>query len=280
MDRLEKLWAKHQYDLLIDFTALPLTGLACARESAPPSIGFQRQVETPRGRIDLALAYDRTFLYSDEAPLRDLMLRLVSPWGIGNVDRSIPCLSIGGDALQKADVILEAKGLAKDRFIVLHPGGERPNKRWPASHWHDLLKLLRGGSPLPLLILGAHGDTLPVHDILNGRNGPYAESLICNRIEILSAVIKRAALIVCNDSAAMYIAAAVGTDSISMFGPVSPERSVPSIDDKCRVLYDNMFCSPCTLYYSPDRCRRGINFCMYAIKPEEVYRGILERTSQ
>lgn len=29
IDRLEKLWSEHRYDLLIDFTALPLTALAC-----------------------------------------------------------------------------------------------------------------------------------------------------------------------------------------------------------------------------------------------------------
>jgi len=68
----------------------------------------------------------------------------------------------------------------------------------------------------------------------------------------------------------MHIAAAVGTKSIALFGPVSPSRSAPSEGKEFNAFYEDMFCSPCTLYYSRERCRRGINFCMYAIKPENV----------
>ena len=248
IDELEKLWSDHQYDFLIDFTALPLTAVACARESAPPSIGFQRLFDTPVGKIDLALAYETTFFYSEEAPLRDLMLKLVSPWTC-NIKNRFPVLSISDDAIRKASTLLEAKGLVEKKFIVFHPGGKWLPKRWPITHWRALVELLKSGPHLPVLFLGSQEDNPWIHNILKGLNGFYAQSLICDQIDISSAIIKKAALCVSNDSAAMHIAAALGTRSIAMFGPVSPVRSAPSLDEKCMVLYDDIFCSH-GIYYS------------------------------
>jgi ADP-heptose:LPS heptosyltransferase len=272
--RLEKLWWERKYDLLIDFTALPLTAVACARESAPPSIGFQRLFDTPFDKIDLGLAYDKTFPFSEEAPLPDLMVKLVSPWVDGNFENRSPRLTLSNNTIQEANGLLEAKGLVEDKFIVFHPGGKWPPKRWPLIHWRALMELLKGGPHLRVLFLGSQEDSPSIQDILKGLNGIYAQSLICDQTDISAAIIKRAVLCVCNDSAAMHMAAAVGTKSISMFGPVRPERSAPSEDKGCNILYDDMSCSPCTLYYSRSRCRRGINFCMYAVKPETVYRKI------
>jgi ADP-heptose:LPS heptosyltransferase len=133
-----------------------------------------------------------------------------------------------------------------------------------------LIRLITKESPIPVLVFGGLGDENLVSAITNNLNSTVLKTMISNEIDATAAIIKQASLCICNDSAAMHIAAAVGTKSLALFGPVSPSRSAPPSEEGCTVLYHPMFCSPCELYYSRNRCRRGLNFCMHAIKPEEV----------
>ena len=278
--QLKNILNEGKYDFLIDFTALPLTAAVCANEPDPLSIGFQRWIDTRGGRIDLGLAYDLTFPYSETDSIRKLMGQLVSPWAGVDDDKRIPFLKVNHSATQKAHGILKEQKLKEGQFLVLHPGAKWLPKRWPISCWRKLISLLKENLPMPLVVLGSSEDEALINGILTESGNSHTRSLLLTEIDLSSAIIKMASLCVCNDSAAMHIAAAVGTRSVSLFGPVSPERSAPSKEEGCHVFYENMFCSPCTLYYSRDRCRRGLNFCMYAIKPELVYKKIQEIISE
>ncbi|MDY6950055.1 MAG: glycosyltransferase family 9 protein [Thermodesulfobacteriota bacterium] len=271
---VQSLLIHGNYDAVIDFTALPLTAAVCAAKKAPPSVGFHRIVDTVRGAIDLGLAYDRTFPYSEKAPIRHLMLQLVSPWaGLYEKERP-PLLHFRDKAIRKTASTMRKKGLKEGDFVILHPGGKWSPKRWPICHWRDLLSILNRQLDMKAVVMGSTGDREQVRAILDGHDHGNCDSFISNDIEVSSAMMKAASLCVCNDSAPMHMAAAVGTPSVSLFGPVQPRRSAPPNREGCTVLYDAMFCSPCTLYYSRDRCRRGINFCMHAIRPEMVCEAV------
>ncbi len=167
----------------------------------------------------------------------------------------------------------------------MHPGGKWPPKRWPPEHWKKLIDSLVRELSFDVLILGSKEDGSLINNIFEGslhNTNTKCQLILSDELDISSAIIEAAALCISNDSAAMHIAAALKTKSIALFGPVAPIRSAPTREEGCTVLYENMFCSPCTLYYSRTRCRRGINFCMYAISPEKVLekaRAILSDTS-
>ena len=278
--RLKGILDKGNYDFLIDFTALPLTAAVCGSESTAPSIGFQRWIDSPSGRINLGLAYDMVFPYSEKESIRGLMAQVVSPWTNVNNNERLSFLNISDSTTHKAHGILKEQKLKEGQFLVLHPGAKWLPKRWPISCWRKLISLLKENLPMPLVVLGSSEDEALINGILTESGNSHTKSILLTEIDLSSAIIKMASLCVCNDSAAMHIAAAVGTRSVSLFGPVSPERSAPSKKEGCHVFYENMFCSPCTLYYSRNRCRRGLNFCMYAIKPELVYQKIQEIISE
>lgn len=278
--RLNGIIDQGNYDLLIDFSALPLTAALCGSDSAPISLGFQRWIDSPLGMIDLGQGYDMSFPYSESRSIRSLMAQLVSPWVVIEDNKRAPLLEIGKGAMQRARDLVRKHDLKEGKFIVIHPGAKWPPKRWPISYWRKLITLLKGATSLDLLIMGGEKDERLIPRIQGEAGDLGVRNLISREIHLSSAIIKMAHLCVCNDSAAMHIAAAVGTRSVSLFGPVSPDRSAPSEGEHCHVFYDNMFCSPCTLYYSRNRCRRGLNFCMYAIKPEAVYRKIQEIISE
>jgi ADP-heptose:LPS heptosyltransferase len=269
--RLSGVLSGGKYDTIVDFTALPLTAGLCGQKNAPPSVGFRRSVRFRNKALDIGQAYDLSSPYSEEEPLRKLMVDLVAPLAKGNEHPKRPILWIGDHVLDNAKERLRISGIAGSGFVVIHPGAKWPPKQWPVAHWRSLIRLITKASPIPILVLGGPGDENLVSAITKNANSAVLRTVISNEIDLTAAIIKQAGICISNDSAPMHIAAAVGTKSIALFGPVSPIRSAPPQEEGCSVLYNPMFCSPCELYYSRDRCRRGLNFCMHAIKPEEVF---------
>jgi len=179
-------------------------------------------------------------------------------------------LWIGSDGVEKAKERLSQAGIKGPGFVVIHPGAKWPPKQWPITQWRSLIDLITKELLGPVLVLGGPSDDHLVRAITEATSSSAVRTLILSEIEATAAIIKQASLCISNDSAPMHIAAAVGTKSLALFGPVSPSRSAPPPEEGCTVVYHPMFCSPCELYYSRNRCRRGLNFCMYALKPEEV----------
>lgn len=271
---IEVLWAKQKYEVILDFTEIPVTALACARDTAPPSVGFDRLASKPGPGKNLSCAYDYSVPYTDSEPIREVMARLASPWISPDLSRPHPFVALSKETLEGAATMLQERSLAGERLLVCHPGAKWPPKRWPVSHWGSLIQVLRHGPSWNVLLLGGGDDARLLRAILRECGDPAIPLLTCDSLSTAAGILRLASLCICNDSAAMHLAAAVGTPSIALFGPVPPLKSAPSLQEGCRALYEELFCSPCTLYYSRHRCRRGLNFCMHAIRPETVFREV------
>lgn len=270
------LLKENPYDLIIDFSALPLTALLCARGHNIPSLGFQRRLETTAGRIDLGPAYDLTVPYSETIHLRVLMGKAVQ--AIIGPEQSIPSprIHLAEAIREQAAAGMSRLGLKKKAFILVHPGTKWEPKSWPIQHWQQAIHLLRNKLNLPALILGGPMDRDKIEAIIHDGRGHETPHYICEDICLSAALIEAAQLCLCHDSAPMHLAAALGVKTIALFGPVSPARSAPPEQEGTRSLYHELFCSPCSLYYSRERCRRGLNFCMHALKPDEVACAVQE----
>lgn len=273
---VNRILSNEKYDMIFDFTALPLTAALCARIDMPPSVGFQRMMRTSTGVIDLGRAYDFVCPYSEDAHLRTLMSDLVaSLFGIEHGVHS-PRLYLDDVSLGKASALITDHGLKEKSFVIVHPGAKWAPKAWPVRHWQELIRILSREMNESVFILGGVADKKMVDEILSDSRICDVPHYISSDIGLSAALIQSSALCLCHDSAPMHMAAALAVSSVSLFGPVSPHRSAPPENEGCRVIYRDMFCSPCTLYYAKERCRRGINFCMHAINPDEVSRTVGE----
>ena len=273
--RLENIWKNTQYDFVIDFAQIPLTSVACSLQSCPYSVGRQKTAERPDQGMNLSIAYDLPVLYAESDPIRDVMVQLVKPWVSTRVKRPNPTLYVNKDKKEAMIRWLREKGISSgEKFVVLAPGAKWQPKCWPSKYWGDLLNLINQRLRTPPIVLGGPEDKKTLSAIMQPIKAPSPSFFLSEDLALSTVLIQQAALCVCSDSAAMHIAAAVGTPSVALFGPVSPSKSAPSEDEGCHVLYEGLFCSPCTLYYSRERCRRGLNFCMYALAPERIYSEI------
>lgn len=269
--KVKKLIDDRNYDLIIDFSALPLTAIFCAENSIIPSIGFQRNVKAGNRLIDIGEAYNYTVKFSETANIRLLMIKLAELALNKKIAMTKPVFIPNKKVIAKAYRVLDKLNLKEKGFFVLHPGAKWAPKRWPDKYCKNFLKLAVAKFSAPWVILGSNDDVDRIKNIIKDLKLSAIHPLIIEEIDVSSAIISMAKLCVCNDSAAMHIAAAVGIPSISIFGPVSPQRSAPSEHEECWVMYKNFFCSPCPLYFSKDRCKRGLNFCMYAVTPSIVF---------
>jgi ADP-heptose:LPS heptosyltransferase len=199
------------------------------------------------------------------------MLKLVFPIIRFCYDSSFPELFLSPNSRIRAGKILNSKQLKEKSYITIHPGAKWLPKRWPIAHYRELIKLVSKNTGFPIVLLGGLDDEKYITRILDGLGFETVHPITSEDLPVSAGIIESSLLCVNNDSAAMHIAAAVGTSSISIFGPVSPDRCRPSVEEGCHIFYDAAFCSPCTLYYSRDRCRRGINSCMYEILPLDVF---------
>lgn len=183
---------------------------------------------------------------------------------------------------READRILSEAGItAADRFAVINPGANNEAKRWPAERFGELAAWLHASYGLRVLVNGSPAerelvDRVVAADSPSRREG--AEEPAIGRVAIarpqgtavsltglgvtigsLKAIIRRAALMVTNDTGPRHMAAAFGIPTVTLFGPTDPRWTTLPPDDG-RAPRIDLVADP-TLPPSeiaddhPDRCR-------------------------
>ncbi len=176
-----------------------------------------------------------------------------------------------------AAVAAAAKFLAPenlDEYIVLAPGGaanvkeEMESRRWPAENFSKLAGLLIG-SGRRVVLLGSGHDAVIAAGIKEEHPGVVDLS---NRTTLAeaAALLKRARLVVSNDSGLMHLAAAVGAPVVAIFGPTHPGEKKPLNEGSVAVWKgEGMACSPCYHDGEFPKCEH-LN-CLRKITPQEIF---------
>jgi len=103
--------------------------------------------------------------------------------------------------------------------IIAHVSTSKPLKEWPQAHWSELAKLARADGHE---IVFASGPAARERDSLRtlGEISPEIPQLPpIKDLGLYLAVLARASLLVSGDTGPMHFAAALGTPTLSLFGP-------------------------------------------------------------
>lgn len=159
-------------------------------------------------------------------------------------------------------------------YVVLAPGGAAnvkevmASRRWPAGHFSRLAGLLLQAGLRPVLI-GAGQDTRIAAAI--AADQPAVLDL-SGRTTLgqAAALLRRARLVIANDSGLMHLAAAVGAPLIALFGPTHPGEKKPLAGGSV-VLWkgEQLPCAPCYRDGVFPACPHVD--CLARITPEEVF---------
>jgi heptosyltransferase-2 len=110
---------------------------------------------------------------------------------------------------------VEESNLAADEpYVAIHPGSGGTRKSWPVSRFAELGRFLAAAGRQPVYLCGPIEGERP--DIL----AALADSkVITPDLHDLTTVLRGAQLFIGNDSGPGHLAAAVGTRTLSLFGP-------------------------------------------------------------
>jgi lipopolysaccharide heptosyltransferase II len=147
-------------------------------------------------------------------------------------------------------------------FIVVHPGASAPSRRWPAEDFGRAADLLAHDHQI--VFVGGAGEADLVAQARGVMQRPAAELVGTLSLGELGAVIDRAALVLCNNSAPAHIAAALDTPVVVLYALTNLQHKpwrVPA-----RVLYRDVPCRNCL----KSECPEGHHGCLVGVRPARV----------
>jgi ADP-heptose:LPS heptosyltransferase len=163
-----------------------------------------------------------------------------------------------------ADQILLAAGIQPGvPFVALAPGASCSARRYDPHRFAEAAVKLYKETGLPILLLGSARE-LGLVEPFEKIASPVSSLIGQTSVTEMAAVIRRAALVIANDSAPMHIADALGRPMVILFSGTELEgqwapRSAPS-----RLLRRPTSCSPCYAFRCP------YNMECLDISPEEI----------
>ncbi len=167
-----------------------------------------------------------------------------------------------------------AAAIIDGAFVALAPGSIWGSKRWP--YYGELAAQLAAHATV--VVVGGPDDAGLAEEIVGAvrRSGGRAVNA-CGKLTLRqsAALIKRATLLVTNDSAPLHLASAVGTPIVALFGPTITEFGFGPVRPGDVALGMELQCRPCSSH-GPPQCPLGHHRCMRDLTVEAVTRAIEE----
>ncbi|MHB8109968.1 MAG: lipopolysaccharide heptosyltransferase II [Syntrophorhabdaceae bacterium] len=173
-----------------------------------------------------------------------------------------PILSITADEEDKFDQ--EFTGLAKPYAVMVIGAQFGPSKCWPTEYFSDLANNLIDTYGMNIYMLPGRNETDIADMVYAGIVRKDHAGILSMNIRDMKVCLSRAACVISNDTGPRHIAAALGTPTIVLAGPMD-ERYTSYENPYTYVLAKDVPCRPC----NRKKCDRG-HECMRDLKPREV----------
>ncbi|MFF1795588.1 glycosyltransferase family 9 protein [Kitasatospora sp. NPDC058263] len=123
--------------------------------------------------------------------------------------------------------------------VVVHPGADAGARRWPAARFAAVARELRR-TGRPVVVTAGAGEAGLAHEVAALAGLPPGSVLGGTAdvpFETLAALVAQASAVVAGDTGLSHLATALGTASVTLFGPVSPRLWGPPADARHRILW-------------------------------------------
>jgi lipopolysaccharide heptosyltransferase I len=249
------------YDLAIDFQGLLKSAVLARASGAARVIGFSIwHLREKTARPFYSSAGDAEGVHVIRKNLD--LLRAI---GVDDDEISFPLADVESPAL----VQLRARA-GEQRFALINPGAAWPNKRWPPQQYGELAAFLHDECGLVPFVLWGPGEESLATAVVDASSGT-AFAAPPTTVTDLVALARAAALVISGDTGPLHIATAVGTPTVSLFGPTDPDRNGPwSVEDVVVSRYEQ-----CGCHYDR-KCHRD-PWCLSDVTVPEVCAAVQRR---
>jgi heptosyltransferase-3 len=223
----------------------------------------------------------------------DLSLHILTAFGI-ETGKIIPELHLSQEVRLRAARILadegipapeEATGGGRERmrsgtvrrgeWVTVNPFSRWSYKEWGLEKWVRIVDWLWTEFGVAAIIVGAPAERERADELIRSCAGKVYNLTGRTTLAELAGVLKQSRLHIGVDSAAPHIAAAVGTPTVTLYGPSDWRYWAPP-GERNRVVVPEMACAPCHL----KGCEgSGISRCLDTLPVERVQAVIREALS-
>jgi lipopolysaccharide heptosyltransferase I len=265
LDVARRLRAVH-YDVAIDFQGLMKSAVLARASGASRVIGFSIWHVREKGARPFYSEIHRDTPAERADHIVRQNLALLRSLGINDTTIRFPLVDVQSRALEEIHTALGGQ----QPFALINPGAAWPNKRWPPDRFGEVAAFLREVRGLTSFVLWGPGEEGLAGAVVE-TSGGAARVAPPTRLADLLALSRAATLMVSGDTGPLHIAAAVGTPTVSVFGPTDPQRNGPWNPDDVSVSRYGV----CACHYER-RCRKA-DWCLGSIGVPEVTAAVQQR---
>lgn len=260
-----------RFDMAIDLRTGTRGAILCFLSGAKMRIGFKADDE-PFWRNSV-FNHLIKLKYTPGQYVADYYSSLLQRFGIPIHDRN-PELKLDTDRLFNAKNFLDQKRIPDNRPIVaIQPFSLWGYKEWGVEKYARLIKRIVSVYDAGVLITGGPSESKKADTLLRLIDEPVYSLVGETSLAEYAGILKCCDLFIGGDSAGIHIAAAVGTPTVSIFGPSAPSSWAPR-GKKHRVVFKNYPCVPCRRKGCQDTEKSR---CLEELTVDEVFAPVVEQ---
>lgn len=258
-----------QFDVMVDDTGIGFTAL----------YGFRAGIPLRIGRNVQGYGFLNHFDFPEDAnsQLVEKRLRLLRPLGIRGAEIQTVAGALSIDQ-QLAQETLGKFSLAGGRYFTVQPNGGWKTKNWPLDRVALVSGQIASETRLTAVLLGSANDWEGLETVGRNSGGQYLNLAGKLELDELAAIIANSTLHLGVDSVGSHLACAVGTRSLTIFGPTNPLIS-HSFSSRNIAVFKRTRCTPRVdrQYCCLDAGRTcPHNACMHELPADEVLKIALQ----
>jgi len=219
--RFFRVLRKGRFDLVIDLQGLFRTAFFAWVTASKLRFGMKD------AREFAGLFYTQLISKSDDCiHLIDYHNKIISAAGVSEpvIDYG---LQISGESESKVDELLESRGCLNQKYAVLITGAAHERKCWSVKKFAVLAEKLNKQFGLTVIAVGTASESNRLQQLKDISVVEVIDLAGKTTIPVLAALLKRAEIVISNDTGPGHIAVAVGSPLVMIFGPTNPTRIYP-----------------------------------------------------
>ncbi len=221
--------------------------------------------------------------FNQHKHVTEAFLALARVLGADTDDHTYASLILPPAAIKHVDGLFSS---ANSEFIVavnINASSLCLQRRWPKENFARLIAmLLPVFKNISFVLIGGKADVSYVESLIALFDKDIDKNRIINlagklSVSELAAFLKKASLLISNDSGPLHMAVSLNTPTVSFFGPETPQRFGPKGSMHTIMYAEDIYCTPCLNVYNQKTALCGEkNVCMKAIRVEDVYEKVIQ----
>jgi len=234
---------KEKFDLLFDLRADDRGAYVSLLSGAKMRAALYYKGIDWRNRMFTHLAdpprtEERTFGAAEQS------LKILRCFGIQETT-DVPRLFVSAATRNKVTELLTSEKIVSEKgFVTINPFSRWSYKEWGIEKWRQIISFIWREYGMPILIMGSKEERLRASDLMFADSSSAYNLAGKTTLQEMAGVLQQSSLHIGVDSAAPHIAAAVGTPTLTIYGP-SDWRDWAPPGKKNQVVLPDMDCVPC-----------------------------------